>query len=152
MSDNTESPGDVVSFIDVFAGSLAAGTLEGFLDRLLPRVHPDAHWHQPMARFAHGHAQIRRMYAPLYAVAPDLHGIIDRWAQTSDGALVEYTLHATVGRRSLQLPVVDRFVLVGGLAVSNHSYLDPLPLFPATAMRPLQATQLWRRFVPARGA
>jgi hypothetical protein len=90
----------------------------------------------------------RRFVRPLFALIPDLHGDVERWAARDDALYVELTLRGTLGRRALAWRACDRIVLRDGLAVERESYYDPTPLLAALARAP----RSWPRFVRLRAA
>lgn len=138
-------------FVEDFGQGWAKGNRNAFLAHFTPRIHPDAHFHQPLSRGGYGHAGLRRMFTPLFAAVPDLHGTIHRWGPTDDGVLIEFTLRGTLGRRQISVDVVDRVVLRDGCIAGNHTYFDPIPLIPRMLAHPIRALRLLPRFVPSRG-
>lgn len=101
---------------------------------------------QPMAPTSRGLTDGKRAFSRIFIAIPDLRAVVDRWAATQDGVLIEFRLKGTVGGRPLEWPVVDRFVLPDGLAIERVSYFDPAPLLRAVVTRPTS----WGRFVRSR--
>jgi ketosteroid isomerase-like protein len=88
----------------------------------------------------------RRFVRPLFALIPDLHGEVERWAAREDTLYIELALRGTLGRRELAWRACDRIVLRDGLAVERESYYDPTPLLAALARTP----RSWPRFIRLR--
>lgn len=143
----SDAPREAEEFVRFFSRGLAIGERDEFLAHFLSRMHPEHHIKQPLASTAYGRAGFRRLFKPLFAVVPDLHGEIHRWGATGDGVLIEFTLRGTIGRRTFALDVVDRFVLDGGLMRGLHTYFDPLPLLPLMLTHPLRTLRLLPRLV-----
>ncbi|MFI4989523.1 MAG: nuclear transport factor 2 family protein [Solirubrobacterales bacterium] len=102
---------------------------------------------QPQLPTIVGYADFeRRFVRPLFALIPDLHGEVERWAAREDTLYIELTLRGTLGRRELAWRVCDRILLRDGLAVERESYYDPTPLLAALARTP----RSWPRFVRLR--
>jgi hypothetical protein len=77
-----------------------------------------------------------------YWTVPTVDGL-DALLGERDGVLIEFRLIGTLGGRSIEWPVVDRFVLREGLAVERVSYYDPTRLLLAILTRP----RSWLRFL-----
>jgi len=90
----------------------------------------------------------RRFVRPLFALIPDLHGDVERWAARDHTLYIELTLRGTLGRRALAWRACDRILLRDGFAVERESYYDPTPLLAALARTP----RSWPRFVRLRAA
>ena len=107
-------------------------------------VDPDFRLVQPMLPTVNGLGQWREGFVrPTFAALPDLRAEVDRWASSGDTVYIEFTMIATVGRREVRWPAVDRFTLRGGRPVERVSYFDPLPLAGAVARTP----RAWPRFL-----
>jgi ketosteroid isomerase-like protein len=92
---------------------------------------------QPQMPNLSGHAEFRSGFiAPMFALMPDLHGVVERWAVRGDTALIELTVKGTLGGRPAGMRVVDRVTVRDGLAVERESYTDPLPLLLTALRRP----------------
>ena len=81
--------------------------------------------------------------APTFALIPDIHGEVERWAASGDTLYIELTLRGTVGGRPLSFRACDRISLRDGVAVERESYFDPTPLLLAVARAP----RTWARFL-----
>lgn len=74
--------------------------------------------------------------APLFALIPDIHGVVERWAARGDTVYIELTLRGSLGGRPVAWRVCDRVTLRDGVAVERESYFDPAPLLAAIARTP----------------
>jgi ketosteroid isomerase-like protein len=80
---------------------------------------------------------------PLFALIPDLHGEVERWAARNDTLYIELTLRGTLAGRALSWRACDRVTLRDGVATERESYFDPAPLIRAVATRP----RIWPRYL-----
>ena len=71
--------------------------------------------------------------ASVLQAEPDIRVDAVRWAQTSDGVLIEWVNRGTVNGTSLEIPGVDRYVLRDGKGVVGRAYFDPRPFIEAVA-------------------
>lgn len=129
-------------FVRAFERFWSAPTVEG-LDGLLSQ---DVVLRQPLGPTTHGLAEGKLAFSKIFMAIPDLHAVVDRWATTEDGVLIEFRLRGTVGGRPIEWPAVDRFVLQDGLGTERVSYFDPTRLLRAVATRPTS----WWRFLRSR--
>jgi hypothetical protein len=90
----------------------------------------------------------QRFVRPIFALIPDLHGYVERWAARDDTLYIELTLRGTLGRRALEWRACDRIALRGGLAIERESYFDPTPLLAALARTPRSWPRLLRLQAP----
>jgi len=108
---------------------------------------PDVRLIQPRLRTTVGYRAFAEQFArPLFALIPDLHGEVERWAAREDTLYIELTLRGTLGGRPFRLRACDRITLRDGLAVERESYFDPAPLLIAIATTP----RAWPRFLRLR--
>lgn len=77
-----------------------------------------------------------RFVKPIFALIPDLHGEVERWAAREDTIYIELTLSGTLAGRALSWRACDRITLRDGMAVMRESYFDPTPLIAAVAKTP----------------
>jgi hypothetical protein len=113
-----------------------------YFERIL---HPRVRMIQPQMPDLVGHAEFRSGFiAPLFALMPDLHGVVERWAIRGDTALIEITIKGTLGGRPAGMRAVDRVTIRDGLAVERESYGDPLPLVLTGLRRPRAWPRLLR--------
>ena len=97
---------------------------------------------QPQMPDLVGHEEFRSGFiAPMFALMPDLHATVERWAVRGDTALIELSIQGTLGGRPAAMRVVDRVTIRDGLAVERESYGDPTPLLLTAVRRP----RAWRR-------
>jgi ketosteroid isomerase-like protein len=81
--------------------------------------------------------------APVFALIPDLHADVERWAGRADSLYIEFTLRGTLAGRPLSWRACDRITMRDGMAVERESYFDPSLLIAAVAMTP----RAWPRFL-----
>lgn len=129
-------------FVDSFADFWSAPSV----DELGGLLAADVVLRQPLGPTTRGLQAGQRAFAKIFAAIPDLHAEVDRWGVTRDGVLIEFRLIGMVGGRSVEWPVVDRFVLDEGFAKERVSYFDPATLLRAVATRPSS----WGRFLRSR--
>ena len=129
-------------FVEAFARYWQAPSLDG-LDGILAE---GVVLRQPLGPTSRGLAAAKRAFSRIFTAIPDLHAEVDRWAATDDGVLIEFRLIGSVGGRPIEWPVVDRFVLEGGMGVERVGYFDPIPLLRAFLTRPTS----WWRFLRSR--
>ena len=143
MSTATDAHGGRTSaeFVDWFQAGWAIGARdpEGFFSHIGSRLTPDALMTQPLAAPLRGDAGMRRLFTPLFAAIPDLHGDVVRWGETADGVMVELRLSGTLGRRPVSWITIDRIVLRDGSIAERAANFDPLPLAWALARSPRAA-------------
>jgi SnoaL-like domain len=135
-------------WVSAFAeGWRAPSDADSFADRLEPWLDPEILLVQPQTPTLRGLRAFRERFArPLFAVVPDLHGVVEGWAARGDVVYVELRLEGTLGRRHLTMRSVDRIVLRDGRAVERVAHVDPTPLLGALAMAP----SAWWRFASTR--
>lgn len=113
--------------------------------RRIPEIlHEDAVLLQPLARPMHGMVEIRREFAGLFTLVPDLRAVVDSWRGDPDELFVSIRLYGHIGARSVGWPAIDRFRLAGDKAAARISYFDPLPLLPAILGQPRAWLPWWR--------
>jgi len=99
---------------------------------------------QPLAPVMHGLAEVRAMFAQVFAALPDMCGEVDRWSARDGALFIEFRLRATLGGRPFEWPAVDRFRLdADGRAIERVTWFDSLPLVVAMTTRP----RAWPRLV-----
>jgi ketosteroid isomerase-like protein len=135
---STTTKTSAAEFVEFFAAGwvLGAGDAESFFRHFGPGMHPQAELIQPIAAPAQGPDALRQLFGPLFKAVPDLHGVVQRWGETSDGVFIELTLRGHLGGRAVEWTVVDRIILEDGMIRERRSYFDPGPLLKAVALRP----------------
>jgi SnoaL-like domain len=124
----------VVAFAE---GWQAPDSADAFADHFQPWFDPQIRLIQPQLPNLVGHHDFRERFArPLFALIPDLHGQVERFAIRADCAYIEMTLRGTLGGRRIAWRVCDRASLREGLVVERESYFDPTPLLRAILTRP----------------
>jgi ketosteroid isomerase-like protein len=136
------------AWVAAFAeGWQAPPSADAFADHFQPWFDPQVRLLQPQLPTLVGHHAFRERFArPLFALIPDLHGQVERFAVGHDCAYVELTLRGTLGGRPVVWRVCDRATLRDGVVVERESYFDPLPLLRALLTRP----RAWRALARAR--
>ena len=100
---------------------------------------------QPLAPVMHGIAEVRAMFAEVFAALPEMRGEVDRWSAREDVLFIEFRLRATLGGRPFEWPAVDRFRLdADGRAIERVTWFDSLPLVFAMTTRPRAWPRLLR--------
>jgi hypothetical protein len=100
---------------------------------------------QPLSPPTLGLAEAQASFRRLFAALPDLRASVERWRGDDSVVFIEFRLHATLGRRRIEWPAVDRFTLRGDLACERISYFDGVPLALRLARHPLTALRALRR-------
>jgi protein-S-isoprenylcysteine O-methyltransferase Ste14/ketosteroid isomerase-like protein len=126
------------AWVAAFAeGWLAPTSADAFADHFQPWLDPRVRLIQPQLPTMVGHRAFRERFArPLFALIPDLHGQVQRFAVGADCAYIELTMRGTLGGRPVAWRVCDRASLRAGVVVERESYFDPLPLLRAVLTRP----------------
>jgi SnoaL-like domain len=114
------------------------------LERLDTVLAADARLSAPMIPTTYGLEAGKRTFAELFAQIPDITAEVHRWGRTTDGVLIEFTVHGTAGGRPISWDAVDRFVVnEQGLATERATYFDSMPLILTIARRP----RVWPGFL-----
>ncbi|MGW5109480.1 nuclear transport factor 2 family protein [Nocardia sp. NPDC004123] len=147
--DRVRDPGH---WVELFTAAFAAGRFDVVADLALV-THPDYVAVQPGTPPAVGPAGLLDFFARVYALAPDMRGEVLAANVFDGGVYIEVRLTGTVGGRPLTWDACDRFWFEDGLVRGRVTYLDPLPLFAAIALRPRGWGRWWRSGLgfPARG-
>jgi ketosteroid isomerase-like protein len=141
----TASDTAAAAWVEGFAqGWRAPSSPAAFAAHFRPMLAPDIRLIQPQLPTLVGHDAFEQDFVkPLFALIPDLHGDVERWASSGDVIYIELTLSGSLGGRSLSWRVCDRVTLRDGLAVERESYFDPSPVLAAVVKSP----RVWPRFV-----
>ena len=122
---------------------------EAFVEHFRRLLAPDVRLIQPQLPTVVGHEAFAEEFVqPLFALIPDLHGEVERWAAREDGLFIELMLSGTLAGRPLSWRACDRLILRDGVAVERESYFDSLPLILAVASTP----RAWPRYARLRAA
>lgn len=127
----------VAAFVDLW--SAPAQNVDRFTDVLDPQIRLIA----PGVPTSTGHAAARRAFRRLFKALPDMRGDVLAWSATGDTLFIEMTFTATIGRRKLTWPNIDRIAFKNGAAVERQAYFDPTPVRLAFLTSP----RGWRQFV-----
>jgi limonene-1,2-epoxide hydrolase len=133
-------------FPELFATGWALPKPDAFLDFFLPVIADDAVFCQPSFPDAHGRAEVAGMFRQLFTLFPDLTASPQRRAIAGDTVFIESICATTIGRRTIQFAVCDRFVIRDGQIRHRQSYSDPIPTMVAVARSP----QAWARAIRSR--
>jgi limonene-1,2-epoxide hydrolase len=133
-------------FPELFATGWALSKPDAFLDFFLPMIADDAVFSQPSFPDARGHAEIARMFRQLFTLFPDLTPSSQRSAVAGDTVFIESICATTIGRRTVEFPVCDRFVIRDDKIWQRRSHSDPIPTMVALARSP----QAWARAIRSR--
>ena len=123
---------------------MTAAVIEGFtrawarprVDDFVALLHPDVILLQPVTKPIRGREAARAEFTRLLRWLPDLHGTVDHAAADRDVALIAWRLAFTLGGRPVELPIVDRIVVDGGLIRERRAYYDSLALITKVLRRP----------------
>ena len=128
-------------FVERFADGWAGPHPE----RLLALLHSEVRLFQPIFAPTRGRAAADGgFFRPLFRFLPDLRIAVARWSAVGDVVFIEWNASATLAGRPLRWWGVDRFLLVGELAIERVSYFDAVPLFVAVLLRPSCWPAFWR--------
>lgn len=139
-------------WVDAFAEGWRAPTdADSFCDHFEPYLADDIRLVQPQLPELIGKRAFRERFArPLFELLSDIHGTVGSWASTPDAdgevVLIELTIRASVGGRSVALHTIDKVTLRDGVAIERAATFDPLELLGAVIRSP----QCWPTFVRAR--
>jgi len=135
---------------------------DGFADHFERMFTPDARLIQPQLPVVVGRRALREEFArPFFALIPDAHAEVERWAAHGDTIYIDVVLRGTLGGAPITFRSCDRITLDDdGLATERVANSDPLTLLAAVATRPrawpaflrLQAGALRRRLAQRRAA
>lgn len=114
--------------------------LDTFLDFLSPEIRLTA----PIVGTTVGREAGLRAFRDAFAALPDLTGRVRAWAARGDYLYIDMEFTATIGRRRVTWPNVDRFRFEGDLAVERHAFFDPLATLGAFLSSPKGWGQLYR--------
>jgi hypothetical protein len=131
----------VAGFIEGWRAPRDAGA---FAAHFRPMLAPDVRLVQPQLPTVCGLRAFEEQFVkPLFALMPDIHGHVERWAAEGDALYIEMTLHGTLGARPVSWRLCDRVTLRDGVALERESYFDPSPLILTVARTP----RAWPRFL-----
>lgn len=105
---------------------------------------PDVELVQPLSAPMSGLAAAQAEFARLFAWLPDLRGSVDAWGANGSAVFIEFRLMATIGKRLVEWPVVDRFSMRGDKACKRVTYFDALPLVVRLLRTPSAWGGWWR--------
>jgi SnoaL-like domain len=126
----------VAAFVDLW--SAPAQNVARFTDILDPQIRLIA----PGVPTTTGHAAAHISFARLFKALPDMRGDVIAWSAQGDTLFIEMTFTATIGRRKLTWPNIDRITFKNGTAVERVAYFDPTPVRLAFLASP----RGWRQF------
>ena len=98
---------------------------EKFVVLLDPQVILYQPYAPPVRGRDHAFLEFKRMLEWL----PGLHGVVRRSMETEDVAFIEWSMKLPIGKRTLSLGVVDRFLLRDGLVIERRTFFDRVPIF-----------------------
>jgi hypothetical protein len=105
---------------------------------------PDVVLIQPLSAPMFGLEAAQAEFTRLFSWLPDLRGTVDGWGANGPAVFIEFRLMATIGKRRLEWPVVDRFFLRGDKAAKRVTYFDTLPLVIQLLRTPSAWGAWWR--------
>jgi ketosteroid isomerase-like protein len=136
------------AWVEAFAEGWRAPTgADAFLEHFRDLLAADVRLIQPQLPTIVGQRAFERQFVrPLFALIPDLHGEVERWASLGDTLYIELTLSGRLAGHPVSWRVCDRITLRDGRAVERESYFDPSPLLAAV----LRTPRAWPRFLRLR--
>jgi hypothetical protein len=121
-------------------------------ERLGTLLAENVHLVAPMTPVTHTLADGERAFGQIFALVPDLTGVVNGWGATEEGILIDLTLSGSAGGSPISWRAVDAIALGDdGLATERISHFDSLPLILAAARRPRVWPGLLRSRLTARG-
>jgi ketosteroid isomerase-like protein len=134
----TASGSEAEAFVRAFeSGWNRPGSAEEAAARFEPWLDPGTRLIQPQMPDLVGHAEVRSgFFRPLFALLPDAHASVERWAARGDTVYIELTMGGTLGGRPVNFRACDRVRLRDGVAIEREAYTDPIPLLATIARRP----------------
>jgi hypothetical protein len=131
-------------FVRFFAEGWRAPKPDGFLEHFKPRFVPDVRMIQPLAPTTGDIPGFERLFRGLFDLFPDYEVRVEDWAARGDTVFIWLTHSATIGRRHVSWPGVDRIVLTSeGKLVEREALFDPTEMLPAI----LRTPRIWPRMV-----
>ncbi|MGH7893922.1 MAG: nuclear transport factor 2 family protein [Candidatus Binatia bacterium] len=123
------------AFAEAFEEAWSAPTAE----RLVALLHPDVVLLQPHLPPIRGRENALREFRRLFAWLPGLHGAVERSSGSDELVFIEWQMKLPVGRGTVGIHAVDRFLLKGGLGIERAVYFDQLALIRTVLAHP----RLW---------
>jgi len=144
MSRN-EMPATAEEWVEGFAeGWRAPAGPDAFSAHFRELLAPEVRLIQPQLPTTIGYEAFEEGFVrPVFALMPDVHADVERWAIDGESLYIELTVSGTLGGRSIGWRVCDRVTLRNGIAVERESYFDPTVLMGAVLKRP----RAWPRFL-----
>lgn len=133
-------------FVARFEAAWVAGTTEA----LATILHPNVHLVQPLAPVLRGRRPALHALGNFLALMPAPRIRIRRWTAADQFVLIEFCFHGAIGRRAVQLDLVDSIELVDGLIFSRTAYFDPAPIVRAVLTQPWLLWRLVKRWAAFR--
>lgn len=120
------------SFSEQFAAAWATPSVEG----LTALLHDEVVLLQPHRSPIKGKAAAKKDFARLLGLFPAMYGKVDRYLENDSLALIEWRLIIPLRSDSVDIAMVDRFFLSGGLGLERKVYFDQLQLVRGIATDP----------------
>lgn len=134
------------AFVARFEAAWTAGTTTA----LAAILHPDVHLVQPLASPLRGRSAALHALGNFLALMPAPSICIHRWTAAGQFVIIEFSFQGSVGRRPVQLDLVDSIELVDGLVHRRTAYFNPVPLVRAVLTQPWLLWRLLKRSVAFR--
>ena len=128
-------------FVARFEAAWKAGTTEA----LATILHPDVHLITPLARPLRGRNAALHGLGNFLALMPAPRICIHRWTSADPFVLIELSFQGTIGKRAVQLDLVDSVELCDGLVIHRTAYFNPAPLIRAVLTQPWLLWRLLKR-------
>lgn len=134
---------NVTALVEGFTAAWAHPTAE----RLAAMCTEDVKLRQPVTAPIFGRDAARVEFGRILVWLPDLHGVVDEWADNGTSVMIAFRLRCTLGGGPFELPVLDRIIERGGLVAERDAYYDSLRFMVSTLRRP----RAWRGYLHYRG-
>jgi hypothetical protein len=139
--------GDAIAeqFVRAFAaGWRAPIDADRFAEHFEPWFDPEVRFVQASLPTLTGPKEFREQFVrPLFALMPDIHGTVERWAVSGEDVYLELRLDGTIGRRKVTLHSCDRVTLRDGKVIERVAHVDSGPLVQAA----LRSPRAWPRLL-----
>jgi len=130
----TEAPyASKETFTEIFRQMWENPSLESFM----ATAREDIILIQPMSKPLIGKAAATKEFRRILFRFPGIHGRIHNSAIHDELLYIDWTMVVPLGRKPLELPVIDRFEFEDGGVKRRIAYFDPMPSLPRIILNPM---------------
>lgn len=134
--------GDAAEFVRFFVEGWQKPKPDAFIDHFAARMAPHGRLVQPMSPTVVGPDGLRSLFARVFDLFPDYEVEVADWAVRERPIYLWLVHSATMGRRKISWPGVDRVVLsAAGMIEERVALFDPTAQLPGL----MHAPRLWPR-------